>query len=402
MQKVIQNLPRTVIVLGFASFFTDFSSEMIYPLLPVFLSTVLGAGALQLGLIEGVAESTASLMKVVSGFWTDRLRRRKPFIVWGYSIAGLARPLIGLVSVWPVVLLLRFIDRVGKGLRTSPRDALIADVTASGIRGRAYGFHRAMDHAGAVVGPLVAAALLKLWHVPLRSIFLWAAIPAVVVLVLLASQLTETQSVAKPEAPLPFGSWKMLGRDYKFFLTSVFVFTLGGSADAFLLLRLSGVGIPVASIAVLWSLHHVIKMVSTYWGGRWADRVDRRWMILSGWIVYAGIYLGFAWTSTPGALVGLFLVYGLYYGLTEPAERALVSDLAPPGLRGTAFGFFHAAEGLGALPASALFGLIWKLYGVSAAFMTGAALALAASVLLGLRRRIIPLQPPALEPADGR
>jgi predicted MFS family arabinose efflux permease len=221
----MKKLSSTVFVLGMASFFTDLSSEMIYPLLPVFLSTVLGAGALQLGIIEGIAESTASLTKLISGLWTDRAARRKPFIVAGYSLAGLARPLIGLAQSWPAVLALRFTDRVGKGIRTSPRDAMIADVTEPGLRGRAYGFHRSMDHAGAVTGPAVAAYLLWELHVPLRVIFLWALIPSLVVIALLLTQLKEnSREIPPPAAPISWALWNTLPANFKFFLLSVFVF----------------------------------------------------------------------------------------------------------------------------------------------------------------------------------
>jgi MFS family permease len=380
-----RRLPGTVIILGFASFFTDFSSEMIYPLLPLFLFSVLGAGAVQLGIIEGVAESTASLLKVVSGWWTDRVQRRKPFLVGGYGLSGLVRPLIGLAQGWPVVLVLRFFDRVGKGIRTSPRDALIADVTQPGERGAAYGFHRAMDHAGAVVGPVVAAFLLHWIHLPLRSVFLWAAVPAGVVLVLLAFSLHDPAHLAKTEGhSFSFNkkSWQDLGQPYQFYLATLFVFTLGNSTDAFLLMRLSQAGLSASIVALLWSLHHVVKMTSTYWGGGLADRFRSRALIMTGWFFYAAIYIGFAWAHSLHALIILFLVYGLYYGISEPAERVLVSSLAPAHLRGTAFGYFHGIQGLAALPASVLFGLIWKLWGAPAAFITGAALASAACLLL--------------------
>jgi len=380
---VWQPLPRTVVALGIVSFFTDLSSEMIYPLLPAFLTTVLGAGAIALGVIEGVAESTAALVKVLSGLWADRQRRRMPLIVAGYGLAGLVRPLIGLAAGWSFVLAMRFLDRIGKGLRTSPRDALIADVTEPGQRGAAYGFHRAMDHGGAVVGPLVAAGLLAFTSVSLRDVFLLAAIPAAVTMLVLVLGVRE-RAVARPPGvrAASFTGWRELGRDFRLVLLAVLVFTLGNSTDAFLLLRLSDAGLPAAWVAALWSSHHVVKMVSTYVGGRLSDVAGRRRLILVGWLVYAAVYLLFALVESSAGLIAVFLVYGLYFGLTEPSERAWVADLAPTHRRGAAFGYYHGAIGLGALPASLLFGVLWHLAGAAVAFATGAALASAAAGIL--------------------
>ena len=384
-------IPRAVIALGVVSFLTDLSSEMIYPLLPIFLATVLGVGAVTLGLIEGVAESTASLLKVVSGIWTDRTQKRKPLIVAGYTLSGLMRPLIGLATVWPAVLALRFADRVGKGLRTSPRDALIADVTDANARGAAYGFHRSMDHAGAVIGPLIAALLLNAAGWPLRQVFLLTALPAALVLVVLLFFVQEPSAhrVDVPAVPKFRASWGALGGDYRRLLLAVLVFTLGNSTDAFLLLRLNGAGVPAAWIAVLWSAHHGVKMAATYFGGRLTDRVGPQPMIITGWIFYAAIYLAFAWLDSAPFLIGIFLAYGLYFGLVEPAERAWIASLVPPHLRGTAFGWYHCAIGLATLPASLLFGLLWQQSGTAVAFTTGALLAAtAALLLLPMRRKL--------------
>lgn len=398
-----RTLPATVIALGLVSFFTDMSSEMIYPLLPVFLTTVLGAGALSLGLIEGVAESTAAFLKLGSGIFADRWQRRKPFLLAGYGLAGLMRPLIGLAAAWPLVLLLRFMDRVGKGLRTAPRDALITDAVPAEIRGRAFGFHRSMDHAGAVAGPLLAAGLLTLPGVGLRQVFLLALVPALVVMGIIVFGVREA---SRPEngvqAPPPFRlHWGELGGDFKMILLALLVFTLGNSSDAFFMLRLGqamqekgwDTAAVAGGVAGLWSLHHVVKMICTYFGGRWSDHWGRRPMIVTGWLIYAGIYAAFAWIQSPGALVVLFLMYGIYFGLTEPVEKAWVADLAPAHLRGTAFGYYNGVMGLGALPASALFGWLWASYGPASAYLTGAGLALGASLILlaaGTRRRVSP------------
>ena len=384
MSVIARRIPRTVIVLGVVSLLTDLSSEMIYSLLPIFLASVLGAGVLALGLIEGVAESTAALLKVASGVWTDRTRRRKPLVVAGYSLSGIMRPLIGLAATWPTVLILRFADRVGKGLRTSPRDALIADVTDESARGTAYGFHRAMDHAGAVLGPLVAAFLLNAAGMPLRQVFFLSVIPAVAVLVVLLLGVKEPplQRTEAPVMPKLLAPWSALGPDYRRLLIAVLVFTLGNSTDAFLLLRLSQTGVSTAGIALLWSAHHVVKMAANYVGGRLSDRVGPRAMILTGWLFYAAIYLTFGWLDSAPWLIAVFLAYGIYLGLTEPAERAWVASLVPANLRGTAFGWYHCAIGLAAFPASVAFGLLWQQWGAAVAFSTGAVLATFATVLL--------------------
>ena len=381
-----RRLPRAVIALGVVSFLTDLSSEMIYPLLPVFLAGTLGAGAVALGTIEGLAESTAAFLKVVSGRWTDRTRRRKPLIVSGYGLSGAARPLIGAAAIWPVVALLRFIDRVGKGLRTSPRDALIADVTPPDRRGAAYGLHRAMDHAGAVAGPLVAAGLLLIPSMTLRGVFLLAAIPAVLVMVVLVVAVREPAAEGPPAASVRtslLSDWSAMGSDFRRLLLAVLVFTLGNSTDAFLLLRLSEAGLAAGSIALLWSAHHMVKMAATFVGGRWSDRTGRRRLVLAGWLIYAAVYVAFAVASTQTGLIAVFLAYGLYFGLTEPVERSWVAELAPRNLRGSAFGLYHGTIGIAALPASLIFGAIYVTAGPAAAFLTGAGLAVIAVVLLG-------------------
>jgi MFS family permease len=387
VSSLAYRIPRTVVALGVVSLLTDLSSEMIYPLLPIFLVSVLGAGTLALGLIEGVAESTAALLKVASGVWTDRTRRRKPLVVAGYALSGAMRPLIGLATAWPAVLALRFVDRVGKGLRTSPRDALIADVTDASARGAAYGFHRAMDHAGAVLGPLVAAVLLNAAGLSLRQVFLLSAIPAVAVLVALLFGVKETPlAIARlPDASPGLAPWSALGADYRRLLVAVSVFTLGNSADAFLLLRLGGAGVAAEGIALLWSAHHVVKMLANHFGGQLSDRVGPRPMILFGWLFYSAIFLLFGWLDSVPWLIAVFLAYGLYFGLVEPAERAWVAGLVPPELRGTAFGWYHCAVGLAALPASVAFGLLWQRWGAGVAFSAGAMFAALAAALLPRR-----------------
>jgi len=383
LKKITRGVPPTVVALGLVSMFTDLSSEMIYPLIPVFLTTTLGAGALALGVIEGVAESTAAVLKVVSGWWTDKVKRRKPFIFAGYGIAGAVRPMIAFVGSWPFVVLIRFVDRVGKGIRTAPRDALIADVTPEEHLGAAYGVHRSLDHFGAVLGPLVAAALLWIGF-GIRSVFFLAIIPAVIVIFVIAKLVKEpeqTEPITSTGRSV-FARGGELGKNYWVLMAAVVMFTLGNSADAFLLLRLSDQGVSVMWIAILWAMFSLVKMASNLVGGRLSDRLGRKRLVLAGWIFYAVVYLSMGIASTTPVLIALFLAYGLYFGLTEPVERAWVASLAPSDLRGSAFGYYNGAVGIGALPASIVFGGIWAAFGPTAAFTFGAAMAAIAVLIL--------------------
>lgn len=388
--RAVAALPRAVIALGVVSLLTDVSSEMIYPLLPVFVASAVGGGAISLGLIEGVAESTAALVKLASGALSDRLRRRKPLLLLGYGLAGAARPLIGLARVWPVVLGLRFADRIGKGLRGPPRDALIADAVAEADRGRAFGLHQAMDHAGAVIGPLVAAGLLAV-GLDMRAVFLSAAIPAAAVMVVLFAAVSEPARPPRPAAPPrragagpspDLAGAPLLGADFRRLLAAAVLFTLGNSTDAFLLLRLGGVGVGPELVAVLWSVHHVVKMTAAYLGGRASDRMSRRTLLVAAWLVYAAIYVLFAIVSSPAALVATFLVYGVSLGVAEPVQKAWTTDLVSPARRGAAFGWLHGALGLAALPASLVFGAVWHWLGHEVAFALGAGLAVIAVLAL--------------------
>lgn len=387
-------LPRNVRILATVSFFTDVASDMIYPLLPLFLSTVLGTSAAALGVIEGLAESVSSLLRLPAGWYSDRIKRRKPFVVVGYSLASLTRPLIGLTQSMGQVLAIRLTDRFGKGLRSAPRDALIGDSVLPSQRGYAYGVHRAADNLGAVVGPLVAWALLTLQWVDLRGLFLWAAVPGIVAVVLVVVFVKETRTegtalragakAATSAAPVGEIAAVPLGGDFWRYLAVLFVFTLSTSTDAFLLLRASQLGVATALIPILWALLHVVKASSTVVGGSLSDRVGRRPLILGGWAVYALVYLGFAVASVEWHAWALFVVYGLYFGATEGTEKAFVADLVPAARRGTAFGWFNAALGLGALPASVVFGLVWERSGAEAAFVMGAAIAAVATVMFVL------------------
>jgi MFS family permease len=376
-----------VLWLSVASFLNDAASEMIYPLLPLFLTGTLGAGAAFVGLVEGAAESASSLLKLFSGWIADRSGRRKLPTLLGYGIASVARPLIALVAAAWQVLAIRLLDRVGKGLRTAPRDALLAESVPEERRGAAFGLHRAADHSGAVVGPLVASALLLVLDGDLRTVFGLALVPGLMTVAVVAWKVRETAPAARPgtgPAAPPMPRLRELGPVLPRYLGVLVLFTLGNASDAFLLLRARDAGVAVALIPLLWGALHVSKAAWSVWGGRWSDRVGARRAIIAGWLVYAGVYAGFAFVNAEWQVWALFLVYGLFFGLTEGPEKALVAKLAPPGLRGSAFGAYHAAIGLAALPASIVFGLVWQAFDARAAFGMGAALAFAAALLLPL------------------
>jgi MFS family permease len=379
-------LSANVLLLGAVSFLNDSASEMIYPLLPVFLTSVLGAGPAALGIVEGIAESTASFLKLASGFISDRVHRRKNWVVGGYLLSNAARPLIGLAGSWPAVLVLRFFDRIGKGLRTSPRDALIAESTPPDYRGKAFGFHRAADHAGAVAGPLLATLFLDVFILNLKTVFLLSVIPGVITIGVLLAGVRETPTGGRPSArPEPLRirqAWREMPGTLRHFVLVLFLFTLGNSTDTFLLLKAQQLGVTIGLLPVLWVVLHIVKMSSSVPGGVASDRWGRKHVIVTGWVVYALTYAGFMIADSVWAAWALFAVYGLYFGLTEGVEKALIADLAPAQLRGSAFGIYNLMIGIGALPASLLFGWVWQSYGSAAAFGMGAAFALAASLLL--------------------
>lgn len=386
-------LPRTVRALALVSFLTDLSSEIIYPLLPLFLTTTLGVSARMVGVIEGAAESTASLLKLASGWWSDRLGRRKGLVVLGYSLASLARPLVAFAQSGGQVLAIRVTDRVGKGIRGAPRDALIADAVAPADRGRAFGLHRAADHAGAVAGPLVAFALLQWAGIGLRTLFLLAAIPgALAVVALLVGVRERPAAPVVPVAPAPrVGDPAALTRRFWAYLAVLLVFTLGNSTDAFLLLRASQLGVETAALPLLWAMLHVVKSATSTPAGALSDRVGRTPLIVTGWLLYAGVYLALAHASASWHAWALFAAYGIFFGLTEGVEKALVADLVPQARRGLGFGWYNLAIGLGALPASVMFGTIWDRAGSAAAFTFGAAAsALAAAGLVVVMRGVTP------------
>ncbi len=387
-----ERLGRNVVTLGGVSLLTDVASEMAYPLLPIFLTTVLGASATALGAIEGVAESIASLLKLASGWLSDRVSARKPLVVIGYGLASLVKPLIGLTHTLGQVMAIRVTDRVGKGIRTSPRDALIADSVAPAIRGRAFGFHRAADNLGAVIGPLIAFALLRFGvgggGIDLRRVFLLTAIPAGLSVALLVFGLREVprreerEKKERTSRPVVRLGAQGLGRRFWWLFAVVLVFTLGNSSDAFLLLRATQLGVAPVLVPVLWALLNLVKASFNVPGGALSDRFGRRPLLIAGWAIYAAVYLGFGLAGAAWQVWALFAAYGLYFGATEGVETALVADFVPADRRGAAFGFYNLAVGIGALPASLIFGVLADRAGAQVAFCFGAAMALAAAVAI--------------------
>ena len=387
-------LHRNVLALGLVSLLTDFSSEMIYPLLPVFLTTTLSAGPAALGIIEGVAETTASLLKLFSGVWSDRTGHRKPLVVAGYGLSAAMRPLVAFAAAWGHVLAVRFSDRIGKGIRTSPRDSLIAASVPANERGRAFGLQRAMDHLGAVLGPLAAFLLLSGAGISLRSVFLLSAIPGAAAVGVLLLLVREPQAPPPPHAGARFGDGG-LPPAYRRYLLIVGLFTLGNASDAFLILRAVDAGVPAAYVPLVWGAFHVVKSSLSAPAGILSDRWGRKRLVVTGWVVYAVTYAAWGVMRGPLGMVGLFLVYGIYAASTEGAERALVADFVPLERRGTAYGWFHLVTGISALPASVLFGVLWKWYGAGAAFGVSALFAVAASILL------LELPTPPLQKGDA-
>ena len=378
--KSLLSLPRAVWLLGLVSFCNDAASELVYPLVPLYLASVLLAGPRALGLIEGIAEATGSLLKLFAGVLADRTRSTKPWVVGGYGLAALARPLLAFANSWPSMLTLRFADRVGKGLRTSPRDALLALSIDGGRRGLAFGLHRTMDNLGAVVGPLLAAGLLAA-QVPLREVFLWAALGGAAAVVL-ALAVREPTREAVPVV-VPF-SWTLRGLPGPFrrYLVVLGLFTLGNSSNMFLLLRARELGFPEYQVPLLWALVALTAAVFSTPLSALSDRLGRPRLIAGGWLIYAGFYLLLGFNGHPALLWPLFGLYGLFMAATEGAEKALVADLAPREMLGTAYGWFNMIAGIMLLPASILFGWLWQQAGATVAFGFGAGCALAASLLL--------------------
>jgi len=380
---MLRSLPATVWLLGAISLLNDAASELVYPLIPLYLATVLGAGPRTLGAIEGAASAASALLKLVSGLAYDRYGRAKPFIVVGYGLAAVARPAIAFVSVWPLLLALRVADRVGKGLRSSPRDALLARSVDASMRGTAFGLHRAMDNAGAVIGPLIAAGLLAL-AVPVRDILLWAAVPGVlcVVLALVVREIPSAKMTATTAPPPLEWTWRGLPADFKRLLAAVALFTCGDVSYAFFLLSAIEAGMPATQVALLWATVAAAATLLALPLSRLSDRIGRTRQIAAGWTLYAAIFIALALARDPVFLWPLAVLLGIYMAATEGTERALIADVVPPARLGAAYGWYYLVKGLLLLPASAAFGWLWHAAGAATSFLVAAAIAVAAALLL--------------------
>ena len=378
-ETTLSRIPRNVLLLGLVSLFTDMSSEMLYPITPIFLTSVLGASPAIVGIIEGAAESTASFLKIWSGWFSDRTGMRRPFVLAGYGLSALTRPVLAFAYGWPLVLVARVVDRFGKGVRGAPRDALIADSVAPEIRGRAFGFHRSMDQTGAVIGPLLGMGLLAILRDNLRWVFLIAFLPSMISTFLVLLVREPKREVSGGQA----ARFTLAGVTPQFrrFLLVVAVFSFGNSSDVFLILRAQQLGYTPMTVIGLFALFNIIYVLSAYPAGVLSDRVPRRRIFGAGLVIFALVYAGFGAASDAVWLWVLFPIYGLYMGLTDGVSRAIVSDLVDSAHRGSALGLHAAVLGFAAFPASAVAGALWTSIGPSAPFYTGAACAALAAIL---------------------
>jgi MFS family permease len=372
-----------IIILGITSLLTDISSEMVYPVLPIFLVTTLGASPAILGMIEGVAESLASLMKVFSGFWSDKIKQRKPFTIFGYASSAVGKIFLFFATGWHAVLVGRVIDRFGKGVRTAPRDAIIADSAVAGKRGAAYGLHRTMDTVGAITGVILAYLLVINIKNPLRAdfqkIFLWSLVPAFLGTAFLFL-VREKKDAAKIEAKKIKFQWKVLDKRLKMFLIFSFIFTLGNSSNQFLLLRAQNLGNPLPTVILMYLVYNIVYVFFAYPAAWLSDKIGKKKILVAGYLFYGLVYLGFGAFTSTSMLWILFGVYGLYIGFTEGVEKALVADIAPQDLKATAIGLHATLVGIGLLPASVLAGFLWKIFGPAAPFYFGGVMGVVSSI----------------------
>ncbi len=377
-------LPKRVWTLGWISFFADVSTEIAYPIIPIFLRVTLGVPMAFIGLVEGLAEATASILKGWSGLHSDRTGRRTPYIQWGYGLSAVGKPLLALATGWPMVAFSRFVDRFGKGLRTSARDALIAEVAPKDQAGRIFGMHRAMDTAGALVG--VAIGLLLLWLLPgqYRMIFVLALVPGVIAW-LLTLRVRESAPVATAEERARV-SWRSLPASFWWVMAPCLVFALANSSDAFLLLRAKGLGLSDVQVVFAYMAYNLTYVLVSYPAGKLSDKVGRWWLIGSSWAVYALVYLGFSFAGASG-LWPLFLLYGVYIGISQGVSKALVADHSPKEAKGTAMGVFNLLTGFAALLASGLTGVLWDQFGYTVALQVSAGLAVVALLMIPITGR---------------
>lgn len=383
--KIFEGLTKNIFMLGLVSLFTDLSSQMVFPLIPLFLVTVLGTGAYAVGIVEGAAETTASLLKVVSGYWSDKIKKRKPFVLSGYSLSSITKPLFALASIWSFVLFIRVIERIGKGLRTAPRDALVAESCDENVRGKAYGFHRAMDGIGSVFGAILAFLLLPI--LGYRNIFLFAFIPgiiAVFVILFIKEKKAPLEKETKRISIKP--SFKQLPMNLRLFIIVSSLFALGHFGYAFLLLRAKNIGLADNMAILLYVLFYIVYTLCTIPSGMLSDKIGRKPVLIAGYSIFAMASFGLIFTSNIYTILLFFVVYGIFYAMIDGVQRAFVVDLAPKHLKATALGTFHTAIGLVALPGGYIAGLLWDKISPEATFIYGLALAVSSITLFTLVR----------------
>ena len=384
--KKIFGFSRNVFAAGLVSLFMDISSEMIYPILPIFLTTVLGASKATVGIIEGIAESTASVLKVFSGWLSDKMGKRKFLMGIGYGVSVLSRPIMATSASWGEVLTARFVDRFGKGVRAAPRDAIIADSVENNNLGKAFGFHRSMDTIGAVIGPAIAFLVLALYLNNFRLVFWLSVIPGIISVLLIIFFITEKAHKREATA-IPKLTIKDFNGNFRFYILVIFIFSIGNSSDAFLILRAENVGMPKEFIPIIYLIFNLVYSLSSTPLGMLADKLGMKRMILFSFLFYAGIYAGLAFVANQYQILGLFILYGLFKGMSEGTQRAYLASLAPPERKATAFGIYHMAVGFALLPASIIAGALWDKVGPEATFLYGTVTALLAFILFGMKKK---------------
>ncbi len=383
--NIFEGITRNIFILGLVSLLTDISSQMVFPLIPLFLISVLGAGAYAVGIIEGAAGTTASLLEVLSGYWSDKIKKRKPFVLFGYSLSAIIKPFFAFAAAWPFVLCVRVIERIGKGLRTAPRDAIIAESVDGSVRGKAYGFHRAMDGIGSVLGALLAFLLLPI--LGYRNIFLFAFIPGIIAVFFvlfikekkaLEKEETRTKEKTKESTRLSF---KELPLNLRLFIIAASVFAMGNFGYAFLLLKANNIGLADQTAVLLYALFYIVYVICAIPSGILSDKIGRKPVLMAGYFIFAIISFGLIFTSTLYTLLLFFVIYGIFFAMIDGVQRAFVVDLVPRNLRATALGTFHAAIGIVALPGGFIAGMLWDRINPEATFIYGLALAVISLLL---------------------
>lgn len=383
-KSFFRGLTSNILILGFVSLFTDLSSQMVFPLIPLFLTTVLGAGAYAVGIVEGAAETTASLLKVISGYWSDKIKKRKPFVILGYSLSSVTKPLFALAYTWPFVLFIRIVERIGKGLRTAPRDAIVAESCDEDVRGKAYGLHRAMDGIGSISGAILAFLLLP--SLGYRNIFLFAFIPAIIAVFVIL--FVKEKKVPKEVRKISFKiSFKELPLNLKLFIAASSIFALGHFGYAFLLLRAKNVGLADDMTILMYVLFYIVYTIFIIPSGILSDKIGRKPVLATGYLIFAMTSLGLIYTSGIYGILLFFIIYGIFYAMVDGVQRAFVVDLAPNHLKATALGTFHTAVGLVALPGGYIAGILWDKISPEATFIYGFLLAIVSLILFMFIKR---------------